>query len=289
MLPSTFAGLILLLALLLPGFIYDLRLDRVVSRPTPSQLREFSRVVAASLACNVAALAGFVILRWFLPRDTPDISTWLRDGNSYWIDHAKLTLPWSGGVFLFACLAGFVSADTRIRKLTRKPLDWLSPGVITLESAWSSLLNMYEDDSSVISIYIGCQLNDGSYVSGPLYSLNEKVEETSDREVILTAPILFRQENQDSVVELTILFTAISARNITRLDVSHLTDKSLYPQPTQGALVTAQGTRTQGRGLVCNLPASRYRSRLYKATLPPGRQSHQPQQYLGGPITRPTR
>lgn len=273
MLPSTFAGLILLLALLLPGFIYDLRLDRVVSRPAPSQLREFSRVVAASLACNTVALAGFVILRLVLPQDTPDISTWLRDGNSYWIDHAKLTLPWSAGVFLFACVAGFVSADTRIRKLTRKPLDWLSPGAITLESAWSSLLNMYEDDSSVISIYIGCQLNDGSYVSGSLYSLNEKVEETSDREIILTAPILFRQENQDSVVELTILFTAISARNITRLDVTHLTDKSLYPQPTQGASATAQGARVQRRGLVCNLPASRYRSRLYKATLPSGRRS----------------
>jgi hypothetical protein len=85
-------------------------------------------------------------------------------------------------------------------------------------SAWTVAFTLYEDGGP---IHVGAELTDGTYVSGTLLSFADDVQETADRELVLTAPLALRTKDGESHA-LGNTCTVISARHIVRLDVTHL-------------------------------------------------------------------
>jgi hypothetical protein len=106
----------------------------------------------------------------------------------------------------FACAIGVVVAE-------RLPTNW---GRISRASAWHQ---MFRDRTGIIAV--GCELDDGGYVSGHLFSYAEDTAETADRELVLTGPLEYRTSGGKTVL-LGSSGVIVSARRIKFLEVSYL-------------------------------------------------------------------
>jgi len=69
---------------------------------------------------------------------------------------------------------------------------------------------------------IGCELNDGSYLGGELFTYNSDEDETGDRELALSSPITYRAAGDDPVDLEDVGAVSVSARQIKFLTVSYL-------------------------------------------------------------------
>jgi hypothetical protein len=87
-------------------------------------------------------------------------------------------------------------------------------------SAWSRVFTIHGDTEG--PIHVGAELTDGTYVSGTLLSYADDLPEGPDRELVLVAPIDLRTKDGKTHT-LGCSFTILSARQIIRLDVTHLT------------------------------------------------------------------
>ena len=120
---------------------------------------------------------------------------------------------WALGLLALACAFGFV--------LGRWPPKFAPVFAedITFTSAWWDLFERYRD----AKVYVGCELEDGSYLGGDLLTYNSDEDETENRELALAAPITFRASEADDDVELDdVGAVSVSARQIKFLTVSYL-------------------------------------------------------------------
>ncbi|MFC4092977.1 MULTISPECIES: DUF6338 family protein [Micromonospora] len=81
MIPTSAIGLVLFVTLLSPGLAYVLRHEQVVPAQSLSAFRETLRVVFMSVVCLTATGLLFAVLRFFLPRHTPNVRGLIRDPN----------------------------------------------------------------------------------------------------------------------------------------------------------------------------------------------------------------
>lgn len=254
MLPSTFAGLVAFTVLLLPGFVYNLRQEQFTSRAEQSPLREAVQIVTASLLCDAVALLVFLPVRAWAPHRTPSLTGWFKAGNAYWLAHDRLVVTWLFGYVAIACVLGFVSAHGRLRRTALRSLRRFAEVEPAAQSAWGRLMRQFDDTKYEVSVYVGCHLEGGRFISGPLFSLNDLVEETADRELVLAEPILVREPGQTALRELTgVGFVVVSARKLVSVEFSHYASPDDFPRATQepagarnAGLTTAP--RTPGRG-----------------------------------------
>jgi hypothetical protein len=86
-------------------------------------------------------------------------------------------------------------------------------------SAWWRIFNLYPKSEK----WIGCELTDGSYLSGQLYSFNLDPEETEDRELVIRNPLYRAPGATDDPEELGSALTTISARQIRFLSITYRT------------------------------------------------------------------
>jgi hypothetical protein len=72
-------------------------------------------------------------------------------------------------------------------------------------------------------IYVGCAIDDGSYVSGRLHSFSQLAEDGPDRDLVLRAPISVRPAgaSQTEKIKNAALMT-ISARHIVTVTVTYV-------------------------------------------------------------------
>lgn len=234
MIPTSLAGLVLFVVLMTPGLVLVLRRERTVPARQISAFRETVRVVAASTGCLLLAGLLLTLLRALLPQATVDIGALLRDPAGYTVDqHARLAW-WSLAGLAIAVLVGFLAADPRAaattRRFTVRPgLRWLlgtTDTDIRAVSSWSRVFGMFDDDPTGPGpVIVGALLTDGTYVRGTLSSHSPTVEETPDRDMVLTAPLQLRTTD-GAAHDLGPGYTVISASRIVRLDVTHVA-----PQP----------------------------------------------------------
>lgn len=71
-------------------------------------------------------------------------------------------------------------------------------------------------------MWVSCELHDGTYLAGPLYSLNPDVDEDADREFIITAPITRRGPTSDELEELDVGALSVSARYVKYVGWSYV-------------------------------------------------------------------
>jgi hypothetical protein len=240
--PSNLAGLLLFVVLLAPGFVHALR--REAERPQRPILgfRETVRLVLVSIACDLAVLVLLVPARFAIPSQTPDVGALVRSPVPYARTHQALLAAWSLGLLLAACLLAIALAHPAVTSFlgqaTRRVavLRWMVPSptdVIQPISAWWKLFA--DHDHPGAQIYLDCELNDGSYVGGWLYSYNPDEPETGDRDLVLGAPLRIRAAGTDETGPLEgVGAVVVSARQLVRLHVT-------YVEPPPGTRDLATG------------------------------------------------
>lgn len=210
--PTTVGSLIVFVGFLGPGLAYLLTRDSRRAKPERSPFREIATLVLGGLACNIFAALLFGVGRWLWPGTAPDIGALIRDPATYGKAHyAEL---WFAGLsFLAIALLGAVFLGHQdfpqwvLRRLR---------GSIAVDSAWEQVFN-----SSAVSNfdkYCGCALEDGTWLVGQLASSSPDSEETADRDLILAAPIRYRDARGRLVVS-NAQRAVISARRIAVLEV----------------------------------------------------------------------
>ena len=221
-------------SLLAPGFCYLLRRESELPSRTVSAFRETVTLVLTSLGCDAAVAAAFGLLRLLLPRHTPDVGAFVRDTSptsSYVRQHYAQLTRWGFGLLVVACLLATAMASTDLSArvvavLRRAPgLGWLVPPIrgVRFRPAWWRVFQEHPHPDHCI--YVGCMLDDGSYVAGWLYSHAIDYDETADRDLILSAPVLFRPPgagNGDEAVLENVGAVVVSARWIVELFVTYV-------------------------------------------------------------------
>lgn len=232
--PTTALGLLIFVVLLAPGLTYSAY--RAASKPVdkPSALRELGGIALRSVACDLIALIAFAGVHAWRPAWTPDVAALVRDPKKYLSQEYGALFWWGLGLLAFACLLALLAAsvaasDWWARATDSGPFSWVTPqGGVTNESAWWGLFTAYPDKR----VYVGCTLDDGTYLGGWLLSYSPDSDETENRELVLTGPLAFRGPDAEDTGTLEVGGVTISARHLQYLTVSYLplVDSSAVPQ-----------------------------------------------------------
>jgi hypothetical protein len=228
--PSSVAGAAIFVVLLTPGLLYVLRRERTALARPASPFRETLRVVAVSIASLLAASLIVALARAMAPGTTVDVGALLRDPDTYAVDHHVGLAWWSLGTVAMGCAIALAAADPRLARRARAIAD--RPAMrkvlgtrdtdIRSGSSWSRVFGMYDDHPhGPGDVVVGALLEDGAYVQGILSSHSPEPDETTERDLVLKAPITLRTTN-GKLHQLPATYTIVSAGRVLRLDVQHI-------------------------------------------------------------------
>ncbi|QFZ18498.1 DUF6338 family protein [Saccharothrix syringae] len=220
--PTTLTSLLIFATLLLPGLVFVRRTERDSPERELSAFRETVAVVAAGLCSDLVLLVGLVGAGLAVPRAAPDVGSFLRNP----IDHLAEVVLWSVGFVATACVLAHLSAVVLACRAARHPsARRLSD---TQQSAWWLLFREHPD----AQVFVGCTLEDGSYLAGFLHSYSRTAKEHPDRELTLRGDITHRPASSTTAAVLPdVNAVAISARRIQFLTVTYLVTDGEDDQP----------------------------------------------------------
>lgn len=238
--PTTVSGLLLLVVLLLPGFAYVISRERAGAERRVSAWRETMSVVLVSVVADLTVLVLFLMLRSLWPSITFDLEALLRNPSEYLIGdgsgrargHYMQVGAWALGLLLVAVLLTYCAALSRVRRWLRIPHSHPSAA-----SAWYRLFDEFRGDRAV---HVRVDLENGAFFEGPLLSYNPSSEENADRELILVAPVHYKEPDarEEDATTLNCGAVTISARRIVAVSVSYV-DPNVEPVATSSPEGTA--------------------------------------------------
>ena len=206
--PTSILGLSILFVVI-PGLGYQL--GRESKQPTRelAGFRETVSLVFAGMVSISVCLFVFGLIRWIEPQKTPDVGQFLRTPGPYFRDHLPYFASWTFAVVALATGLAYCGG----RYLPRVS------GKHAYESAWWRAFKKAE----LYETYVGCELTDGTYVGGTLWTYNATVKETPDREIALAAPISYRpSDDSESVTLEDVTIVTLSASRIKFMTVTYV-------------------------------------------------------------------
>lgn len=212
--PDTLFSLAVLIVLVIPGVVFAVQVDN--RRPTRdlSSLRELAIIAGMGVICNSFTLLIFGIIRASFPAITPDVGSIERNGTGYIKLHFVSVGWWFVGLSLVSCGVAYV-----LGRFMPGIAGKVTSGKIAFNSAWWEAFHMHPDAYK----YIGCQLQDDSYISGYLMRYSTEADETTDRDLALSAPISYQsdKDTQPRILD-NVGAVIISASQLKFLTVTHI-------------------------------------------------------------------
>jgi hypothetical protein len=238
MIPSTLLGLLLFVLLLAPGLAYVLRYERVLPGPEHSPFRETLRVIFVSITCLTVTGLLLAYARWEFPEHTPNVRGLLQDPGAFIQGHHVQLVWWALALVGSATLLGATAADPRLVRLRR---HWRRGKFLTRLLGDTSIRETSEWRQAFVErrppnteeVFVGAQMDDGSYIEGYLSSYNAKVPEDDQRELTLLEAEM-RTPRGSKLHPLSVR-TVLSARHIVRLDVRYLTTSAVAARDARHA------------------------------------------------------
>ncbi|GGX13721.1 hypothetical protein GCM10010297_39060 [Streptomyces malachitofuscus] len=221
--PTNVTGFVLLVVLALPGYVYHQALDRHVPKRVHTSFMELVSILFASVIVDAVTLAvltaGSRSGLWY----SPDLRALYRDPEAYIADHFTAVWLWAAAATTLACVIGYAAGAGHWRKAlpvaVRNRLVARTRRLEPQHSAWWLLFREHPDTD----VYVGCVLDDGSYLAGELHSYSRVPTEHGDRELTLRGDISYRPPGDDATVVLPEVNAAtVSARRLTFLTVSYI-------------------------------------------------------------------
>jgi Family of unknown function (DUF6338) len=250
--PTTLTGLILFVVLLLPGIAYVVGRERHTSVQQFSAFRETAVVVAASVSFELIVLVVFAVIRTVWPGLTPDVGALVRNSNAYLrgegghAGHYGQVAVWAVVLLGLAIVLAYTATFRRIRKRFGKyPHE-------STTSAWWILFDTWLEGRDV---HVGCNLDDGSYVEGKVGSFSRDSEETSERDLILSQPILYRSPGSPDAVSYEASAVCISAGKIVTMFVTYIGGVQVTSEEAGAAAGAAAQAATEEAGSLVAAPS----------------------------------
>lgn len=242
--PSTLTGLLIFVALLLPGFVHYSERRRRIPLSQDSALLETTNLVAVSLVADGVAVSLFAIGRWLRPSALLDPREFLSDPGAFVVGHPGLALRTGIGLLAIATATAWLLA------LQPGPLkrvsQWFAPTIVD-SSAWYHVFEQRRDRqdgdvrriSAIVPwrrpmrnvnvdpkyVHVGCTLRGGGYVSGIVDWYSTATEESDDRGLVL-APPLSRTSGGNALDVDGVGRIVLAARDIAVMEVTFVDDVS---------------------------------------------------------------
>lgn len=187
-------------------------------------MAEVLSVLFASIAIDTLVLLLLVAASAVLPVQSIDASGFIANPQGYIAENLEVVAGWASTGFLLALLLA-VAAGLRPwrRWLPSRWCEWTNDRERRYQGQQSAWWRLFHDNPDS-RIYIGCTLDDSSYISGYLNSYSKVGAEHADRELTLRAPITYRPPEDLNAVQLdNVGAVAISARHIVLMTVTYTT------------------------------------------------------------------
>jgi len=224
--PQTFFGLVFLAVLLLPGLMYRVVVEARRPSAQISTFRESASVAFAGLVSDLIAVAVFAAIRWRLPAHSPDLGALFRNPTGYLKIEYAYVFWWAMATLAVACVVAAGLAFVRV-----------GLGPFFTASAWTEIFGLAEAKKKRREkkkkkkkkkkyTYCSCVLEDGTWIGGYLESYSGVVEETQDRDVVLQAPIKYRNAGDEEETLLGDQYLIVSARRLATIGVTILPEEA---------------------------------------------------------------
>jgi hypothetical protein len=202
------------------------RWRRSVRQPVQrlSELREIAGVALLSVVSNAVAVGVVGAWRAWQPSRAVDVGRLIREPNRYATTHYRTVAWWAVLTLVLACvvgiaLAALADASAQERSWTHTVVGWLRGSRdddVTTEPAWWFMFASRPDED----VYAGCELDDGRYVGGWVYSFSAESDETENREIVLTEPET--RDGSGNVVAMEASAVVVSARRLQFVTVTYV-------------------------------------------------------------------
>lgn len=201
MIPTTFIGLALFVALIAPGFLAGVARSRSTPEPQQTPLREIATILFLSLVTWCIVILTFTGVRAVVPGLTPNVGAILRDPHTEFLKYHVSLGWWAFGVLICACAVGYIVGKATITNNAKWIGRFLTPGPVSKHSAWyltmSENAEYFADSAPPVHGPAGptvlwCILDDGATIVGDLFSFSPHTPESGDRDIVLSAPISIR-------------------------------------------------------------------------------------------------
>ena len=207
--PTSLSGFVFVTLFLTPGFILFIQRGKLAPQKILSPLYELVGTVAASVAIDIFVYSIYGLARLWRPHVFPNLLLIFSSKISE-ITNLNSSLAWMAVLFAVSCLLAFLIG------INSKFLRFVIPIIID-GSSWYFLFTREKTKS----VFVGCDLVDGSYVIGYLTWFNTHPDDIQDRDLILQKPLTVIK---DGVVDSNLDFDhmIISARQISKIYVSYI-------------------------------------------------------------------
>jgi hypothetical protein len=189
------------------------------------------------------------LLRWIMLGRTINVRALLRDPVPFAREHHVHLAWWAFGLLLFATVLAWAAADPRIVRWSQNveskaPVRWItgkqSTDITEVSTWWRAFSEQKKTSGKTI---VGVLQDNESYVQGTLLSWSTGTVDYDKRELILTAPLTYVTADgatHDPQVHMIV----IAARNIVRLDVTHLLPDAApqHPSTPQAEAISSAST-----------------------------------------------
>jgi hypothetical protein len=223
--PASLAGLLFFTVMLWPGLTYTTIRERMKPMIRRSPFREALDVISVSLLTALVVAMIVVVSHLLMPRFTPQPNELLFDTQRYVEEELTLVGAWAVVALVlsqgFAAILALGLLGRLFLPVFRRRRDYAGLAIHESQlSAWWIAFTQYPVAEAIP--YVGCQLSDGSYVSGLLHSYSRDWEDLPDRDLVLLGPIQFRPPKANQVAVLEGVGTVVvSARNIVMITVTY--------------------------------------------------------------------
>ncbi len=235
MIPTTITGILILLVLILPGFVYVSLRERHQPSHRLSVFRETSVVLAATLVSYLLPLALTILLAFLWHGFRDQLAAALSSVAAVQAAHPFRMIAFG---LCWVLLGSVVAAILASKRVSGR---WTAPRG---GSAWwalfrpKSLIDEGLIEGQDYKVGVTATLDDGSTVTGMLYSWNRDGDDRPDRDLVLQAPLWVQAADSRKVRQLDAELMSFSARSIRDISVKYYRtqqEPELGPSDAQSA------------------------------------------------------
>ncbi|MGO2140015.1 MAG: DUF6338 family protein [Leucobacter sp.] len=210
MIPTTITGIVILLLLLLPGFVFVTARERHQPSRKLSALRETSVVIAATTVSYFVPVIVAIGLALAWPGLRSTFASLLSSPQEFGADHPFRLLALIAAFTLLASSVSYFVGSKRMARFIPRAGG----------SAWWMMFEEAKPATSD-SIQVSATLSDGTIVTGSLHSWSREAADHQDRELVLGSPIWLQDSNTSEPYADDSHALSISAREIRFLSAKY--------------------------------------------------------------------
>ncbi len=231
--PTTTVSLFVTVAFALPGYVFHVAASWRNPERTDTAVTEVLSVLFASIAIDTLVILLLVMASAVLPVATINASGFIAHPQAYTAKNLDVIASWGATGFLLALLLA-VAVGFRLWEqwVPTRWLKWAGDRERLYQGQQSAWWRLFHENPGS-RVYIGCTIDDGSYVSGFLNTYSKVGTEHADREITLRAPVTYRASGDSEKVKLdNVGAVAISARHIVLMTVTYEVPSATPPAGT---------------------------------------------------------